>query len=66
MAYVPQAVFAAALGKRVIICGDFKQLPPIASSRDLAVAKWLKEDVFLELMFKESKEQYRKGLGMTT
>ena len=34
MAYVPQAAFAATLGKRVIICGDFKQLPPIASSRD--------------------------------
>ncbi len=46
MAYVPQAAFAAALGKRVIICGDFKQLPPIASSRDQLVAKWLKEDVF--------------------
>ncbi|WP_284036906.1 AAA domain-containing protein [Neobacillus sp. 114] len=46
MAYVPQAAFAAALGHRVIICGDFKQLPPIASSRDLLVAKWLKEDVF--------------------
>jgi hypothetical protein len=46
MAYVPQAAFAAALGKRVIICGDFKQLPPIASSRDPLVAKWLKEDVF--------------------
>ncbi len=46
MAYVPQAAFAAALGRRVIICGDFKQLPPIASSRDPIVAKWLKEDVF--------------------
>lgn len=46
MAYVPQAAFAAALGKRVIICGDFKQLPPIASSRDSFVAKWLKDDVF--------------------
>lgn len=46
MAYVPQAAFAAALGKRVIICGDFKQLPPIASSRDSLVSKWLKEDVF--------------------
>lgn len=46
MAYVPQAAFAASLGKRVIICGDFKQLPPIASSRDPLVAKWLKEDVF--------------------
>ncbi|MBI0578956.1 AAA family ATPase [Neobacillus cucumis] len=46
MAYVPQGAFAATLGKRVIICGDFKQLPPIASSRDVLVAKWLREDVF--------------------
>ncbi|MCM3768583.1 DEAD/DEAH box helicase [Neobacillus niacini] len=46
MAYVPQAAFAASLGKRVIICGDFKQLPPIASSREALVTKWLKEDVF--------------------
>lgn len=46
MAFVPQVAFAAALGKRVIICGDFKQLPPIASSRDPFVIKWLKEDVF--------------------
>ncbi|OIK11366.1 DNA helicase [Bacillus sp. MUM 116] len=46
MAYVPQAAFAAALGKHVIICGDFKQLPPIASSRDSLVEKWLREDVF--------------------
>ncbi|TWE01730.1 AAA domain-containing protein [Neobacillus bataviensis] len=46
MAYVPQAAFAAALGKRVIICGDFKQLPPIAASKDPLVTKWLKEDIF--------------------
>ncbi|MCM3728207.1 AAA domain-containing protein [Neobacillus cucumis] len=46
MAYVPQAAFAAALGKRVIICGDFKQLPPIAASRDPLVKEWLKEDIF--------------------
>ncbi|MEH7180419.1 DEAD/DEAH box helicase [Neobacillus vireti] len=46
MAYVPQAAFAASLGKRVIICGDFKQLPPIASSRDTLVTKWMKEDIF--------------------
>ncbi|MDF2858382.1 MAG: putative helicase [Neobacillus sp.] len=46
MAYVPQAAFAATLGKRVIICGDFKQLPAIASSRDSLVSKWLKEDIF--------------------
>jgi hypothetical protein len=46
MAYVPQAAFAATLGKRVIICGDFKQLPPIALSRDPLFTKWLKEDIF--------------------
>ncbi|WP_160722868.1 AAA domain-containing protein [Bacillus sp. USDA818B3_A] len=46
MAYVPQTAFAASLGKRVIICGDFKQLPPIASSRDSLVEKWLREDIF--------------------
>lgn len=46
MVYVPQAAFAAALGKRIIICGDFKQLPPIAASRDPLVAEWLKEDIF--------------------
>ncbi|WP_147533504.1 AAA domain-containing protein [Bacillus marasmi] len=46
MAYVPQVAFAASLGKRIIICGDFKQLPPIATSRNPLVAKWLKEDVF--------------------
>lgn len=46
MAYVPQAAYAATLGKRVIICGDFKQLPPIASSRDSLVNKWLKEDIY--------------------
>ncbi len=46
MAYVPQAAFAASLGKRVIVCGDFKQLPPIASSRHELVAHWLQEDVF--------------------
>ncbi len=46
MAYVPQAAFAASLGKRVIVCGDFMQLPPIASSRNPLVAEWLKEDIF--------------------
>ncbi|MDQ0268456.1 AAA domain-containing protein [Cytobacillus purgationiresistens] len=46
MAYVPQAAFAASLGKRVIICGDFKQLPPIAASRHQLVNKWLREDIF--------------------
>ncbi|WHY88851.1 AAA domain-containing protein [Neobacillus novalis] len=46
MAFVPQAAFATSLGKRVIICGDFKQLPPIASSRDSLVTMWLKEDIF--------------------
>lgn len=46
MAYVPQAAFAASLGRHVIISGDFKQLPPIASARHGLVQKWLKEDIF--------------------
>ncbi|MCA1030253.1 AAA family ATPase [Bacillus timonensis] len=46
MAYVPQVGFAASLGKNIIICGDFKQLPPIASARHKAVEEWLKEDIF--------------------
>ncbi|MEH6945034.1 AAA domain-containing protein [Bacillus sp. JJ722] len=46
MCYVPQAAFAASLGKRLIICGDFKQLPPIAHSKNSIVTEWLKEDIF--------------------
>lgn len=46
MAYVPQIAFASSLAKRVIVCGDFKQLPPIASARDSIVNEWLKEDIF--------------------
>ncbi|MCT8138122.1 AAA family ATPase [Anaerobacillus sp. CMMVII] len=46
MAYVPQTAFAASLGKRVIISGDFKQLPPIAAARHALVDKWLREDIF--------------------
>jgi hypothetical protein len=46
MAFVPQVAFAASLGKRTVICGDFKQLPPIASAHHPLVNEWLKEDVF--------------------
>ncbi|MED1201631.1 DEAD/DEAH box helicase [Heyndrickxia acidicola] len=46
MAYVPQAAFAASLGKHTIICGDFKQLSPIASSNHPLVNQWLREDIF--------------------
>ncbi|MEG9298551.1 AAA domain-containing protein [Mangrovibacillus sp. Mu-81] len=46
MAYVPQVAFAASLAKKIIICGDFKQLPPIAASYHPLVSKWLKEDIF--------------------
>jgi superfamily I DNA and/or RNA helicase len=46
MAYVPQTAFAATLAKRVIVSGDFKQLPPIAAGRHPLVDKWLKEDIF--------------------
>jgi len=46
MAFIPQVAFATSLGKRMIVCGDFKQLPPIASSRHPLVNEWLKEDIF--------------------
>lgn len=46
MAYVPQIAFAASLAKRTIICGDFKQLPPIAVGRNPLINEWLKEDIF--------------------
>ena len=46
MAYVPQVGFAASLGKRFIVCGDFKQLPPIAAARNPLVDEWLREDIF--------------------
>ena len=46
MAYVPQTAFVATLGKHVIVCGDFKQLPPIAASRHQLVNYWLREDIF--------------------
>ncbi|MCA1058740.1 AAA family ATPase [Rossellomorea aquimaris] len=46
MAYVPQVAFAASLGNRIIICGDFKQLPPISTSFHSMAVKWLKEDIF--------------------
>lgn len=46
MAYVPQLAFAASLGKKIIVCGDFKQLPPIALSDHKLVNYWLKEDIF--------------------
>jgi AAA domain len=46
MAFVPQVGFATSLGKRMIVCGDFKQLPPIATARHSLVDEWLKEDIF--------------------
>jgi hypothetical protein len=45
-AYVPQIAFAVSLAKRSIICGDFKQLPPIAAGRHPLISEWLKEDIF--------------------
>ncbi|MBM7703694.1 AAA domain-containing protein [Metabacillus iocasae] len=48
MAYAPQVAFSATLGKRIIVCGDFKQLPPIALSDHAYVNQWLKEDLFYQ------------------
>ncbi|NCU18875.1 AAA family ATPase [Bacillus sp. P1(2020)] len=46
MAYTPQIAFAATLAKHMIVCGDFKQLPPIAMANHRLIEKWLKRDIF--------------------
>ncbi|WP_100331044.1 DEAD/DEAH box helicase [Bacillus xiapuensis] len=46
MAFLPQLAFAASLGEHAVICGDFRQLPPIVLSRHAIAQKWLKTDVF--------------------
>ncbi|WP_338754213.1 AAA domain-containing protein [Bacillus sp. FJAT-52991] len=46
MAFTPQLAFAATLGQHTVVCGDFKQLPPIAVSPHPLVRKWLKRDIF--------------------
>ncbi|RLL48264.1 disulfide oxidoreductase [Oceanobacillus piezotolerans] len=46
MAYIPQIAFAASLGKKLIVCGDFKQLAPIAQAKHRLVEKWLRNDIF--------------------
>ncbi|WP_110114825.1 AAA domain-containing protein [Bacillus sp. CGMCC 1.16541] len=48
MAYTPQVAFATTLGKRAVVCGDFKQLPPIALSDHAYVHQWLREDLFYQ------------------
>jgi DNA-directed RNA polymerase subunit RPC12/RpoP len=57
MAYVPQVAFAAALGKKTVVCGDFKQLPPIAMSEHAYVNEWLKEDLFHQAGVAQKAEQ---------
>jgi superfamily I DNA and/or RNA helicase len=59
MAYVPQVAFASSIGKRLVVCGDFKQLPPIAVSRHEWVEKWLKNDIFTASRVIESLEQHQ-------
>lgn len=47
MAYLPQVFFAASLARRrLVICGDFRQLAPVALASTPAVNRWLKQDIF--------------------
>lgn len=47
MAYIPQSIYAASLAKeKIVFIGDFRQLPPIATSEGELVDKWLKRDIF--------------------
>ncbi|WP_141540265.1 AAA domain-containing protein [Bacillus cereus] len=58
MAYVPQIALATSLGKRVVICGDFLQLPPIAMANHELVRKWLGEDMFYHAGIVQSVNSY--------
>jgi|GEM_PF-705187 uncharacterized Zn finger protein (UPF0148 family) len=47
MAYIPSNIHVAALAnQRIIICGDFRQLPPIVQGDTPAINDWLKPDIF--------------------
>ncbi|MFT4415542.1 AAA domain-containing protein [Fredinandcohnia humi] len=46
MAYIPQVAFASSLGRKIVVCGDFRQLPPIAMADSRLVDRWLKRDIF--------------------
>lgn len=55
MAPMPMLFYCAGMSKeKVIVIGDFKQLPPIAISKSEIVRKWLKRDIFEEAGIKES------------
>lgn len=50
MAYIPHACFAAGLAKEHFICfGDFRQLSPIAQSKNPMVERWLLQDIYEHL-----------------
>ncbi|WP_078409801.1 AAA domain-containing protein [Priestia abyssalis] len=68
MAYVPQIAFAASLGRKTVVCGDFKQLPPIAMSEHAYVNEWLKEDLFHQagIAGRTEKEKEHPNLFMLT
>lgn len=68
MAYTPQIAYVASLGKHTIVCGDFKQLPPIAMANHTLVDKWLKRDIFdvAKIVQSVSLEEAHPNLFMLT
>jgi hypothetical protein len=46
MAGLAQIVLAVGLGRRTVVFGDFRQLPPIVQSSTPAARRWLGTDVF--------------------
>lgn len=46
MINIPQIAFCVTLAEKTLIAGDFKQLPPIAQSREKLALKWLQQDIF--------------------
>ncbi|HEX8003347.1 MAG TPA: AAA domain-containing protein [Mycobacteriales bacterium] len=50
MLMLPMTAYAAGLaGESVVVAGDFRQLPPIVTSTDPDVTRWLATDAFTEV-----------------
>lgn len=48
MLNLPTIFYLACLSKeKVVISGDFQQLPPIVKTKDKRIARWIKDDIFI-------------------
>lgn len=53
MAYLPYIIMASCIGKRVVVCGDFRQLPSVVLSNNQTTKKYLQNDIFYHTTIQE-------------